>query len=257
MLNTNISTLLKSSYYCFIGVKITNYMSKKEITQRPDLLSNFYSKCKDFLQTSFIQLKKRYDFNDPVLPLLNYLNPKEALSNMARESTPSIQNLIQKLPRIDNSENEKEIQVIDDQCRSLPLGSFSSVITEEKETDKFWSKLYNYKHDEIVPYKELAKFFLSVLSLPHSNADCERMFSKINRTKTSSRNRMITDTVSASLMACELLSNSSNSNSNKKGNCITFKPTIQMLKLIQSNTLYPNENDDNETEEINLSLFHN
>lgn len=254
MLNTNVLTLLKSSYYCFIGVKITNYMSKKEITQRPDLLCNFYSKCKDFLQTSCIQLKKRYDFNDPVLPLLNCLNPKEALSNMARESTPSIQNLIQKLPRIVNSENE--IQVIDDQWRSLPLESFSSVITEEKETDKFWSKLYNYKNNEIVPFKELAKFFLSVLSLPHSNADCERMFSKINRTKTSFRNRMITDTVSASLMACELLSNSSNSDSNKKGNCITFKPTIQMLKLMQSNTLYPNGNDDNETEEINSSLFH-
>lgn len=166
---------------------------------------------------------------------------------MARESTPSIQNLIKKLPRIVNSENENEIQVLDDQWRSLPLESFTSVITEEKETDKFWSKLYNYKHDEIVPYKELAKFFLSVLSLPHSNADCERMFSKINRTKTSSRNRMITDTVSASLMVCELLSNSSNSDSNKKGNCITFKPTIQMFKLMQSNTLYPNENDDNET----------
>ncbi|KAF0706144.1 Zinc finger protein, partial [Aphis craccivora] len=81
-----------------------------------------------------------------------------------------------------NSENE--IQVIDDQWRSLPLESFSSVITEEKENDKFCSKLYNYKNNEIVPFKELAKFFLSVLSLPYSNADCERMFSKINRTKT-------------------------------------------------------------------------
>lgn len=67
--------------------------------------------------------------------------------NMARESTPSITNLIQKLPRIVNSENENEIQVLDDQWRSLPLESFTSVITEEMETDTFWSKLYNYKHD--------------------------------------------------------------------------------------------------------------
>lgn len=232
-------------------------MSKKEIPQRPDLLSNFYFKCKDFLQTSCIQLKKRYDFNDPVLFLLNCLNPKEVLSNTARESTSSIQNLIQRLPRIVNSENENEIQVLDDQWRSLSLESFTNVITEEKDTDKFWSKLYNYKHDEIFPYKELAKFFLSVLSLPHSNADCERMFSKINRTKTTSRNRMITDTVSATLMACELLCNSNHSDADKQGNCITFKPTIQMFKLMQSNTLYQNENYDNETDELYSSLFHN
>ncbi|KAL4103822.1 hypothetical protein QTP88_019157 [Uroleucon formosanum] len=85
------------------------------------------------------------------------------------------------------------------------------------------------------------------------------MFNKINRTKTSSRNRTITDTVSALLMVCELLSNSSNFGCNKKGNCITFKPTIQMFKLMQSNTLYPNENYDNETtvKYIKLFLFEN
>jgi len=106
-------------------------VSKKEIIQRPDLLVDFYSKCKDFLQIGCIQLKKRYDFSDPVLPLLNYLNPKEALSNIARNSIPSILNLILKLPRIIDPKNENEIQVLDNQWRSLPLESFPSVITDE------------------------------------------------------------------------------------------------------------------------------
>lgn len=137
------------------------------------------------------------------------------------------------------------------QCRDK---SFPSLITDEKDTDAFWAKLYNYKHDgcEIVPFKELAKFSLSVLLLPHSNADCERMFSKINRTNTTTRNRMITSTVSATLMACELLSNS-HSTAGKKVTCITFEPTKKMFKLMNSDNLYQN---DNETEALSSSLFH-
>jgi hypothetical protein len=40
-------------------------------------------------------------------------------------------------------------------------------------------------------FKKLAIYVLTILSLPHSNADNERVFSKVNLIKTKSRNRLI------------------------------------------------------------------
>lgn len=184
------------------------------------------------------------------------MNPKNALSSCARESTPLLLKLISMLPRIVHKEKENEIQILDDQWRSLPLENLPKIITEEKDTDKFWVLLLNFKHEgsSIAIYKELSEFVLSILSLPHSNAECERLFSKVNRTKTKSRNSMITSTVSASLMTSECISNS-NSNQGEKGTCFSFELTKKMLKLMNSDNLYKNENVNHETNDFTL-LFH-
>ena len=49
------------------------------------------------------------------------------------------------------------------------------------------------------PYKELNELAFNVLSLPHSNAEVERLFSQLNIVKSKLRNRLKTDTVNAIL----------------------------------------------------------
>lgn len=163
-----------------------------------------------FLRTSCLELKKRYDFDDSLLPILDILSPKTALSAEMRSIYPSILSLTSKLPRI-AGDNEKYLQQLDDQWRKLPFVQFSSNINTEIEPDKFWAKLTKFKDsDSDEPeYYVISSFALKVLSLPHSNADCERLFSKINRVKTKSRNRLITKTVAATVLTSELISNSS------------------------------------------------
>lgn len=46
--------------------------------------------------------------------------------------------------------------------------------------DVFWHHVFEMKtREESPPFFNLARFMLEMLSVPHSNADCERIFSHI------------------------------------------------------------------------------
>lgn len=140
-----------------------------------------------------------------------------------------------KLPKL-VGENEDYSQKLDDQWRRLPFTRFSSDIIEETEPNKFWAKvgIFNESGETESEYYLLFKFSLEVLSLPHSNADSERLFNKISRVKTKSKNKLITETVAATLGTNELISNSSDT----KGFCSTFKPPSSMLSRITTTYLF-------------------
>lgn len=74
----------------------------------------------------------------------------------------------------------------------------------DNDPDVFWTYLYRLEDGQ---FHSLAHFALNVMAFPHSNAQCERIFSKINCTKTKSRNRMICKTVSATLTTSECIKN--------------------------------------------------
>lgn len=236
---------IKNQSEIYFGVKIMSYITMDCIKIRPDLLKDFYSKCVDFLQVSCVQIKKRYNFSDSILPLLNILTPSVALSVEKRSeynANESITCLTLKLPRI---VNDSSLQTIDDQWRLLSLVALSDNIINEKETDKFWVLLKNLESGQ---FYELAMFALSVMSLPHSNASCERIFSKINRVKTKSRNKLITNTVSSTIMASECIKKNENC-------CYNFQPWKEMFDSMTSSNLYPKKTEAvDEIDDFDLDL---
>lgn len=165
----------------YLGVQ--SYSNKSEITARPDLCDEFYNRCRTFMQVACTEVKKRWDFNDPVLSKIGILNPKRALSLVTREMTPSIAPLATLLPRVVPSNGQRLLQDLDDQWRKLPLVEFPEAIAKEEQTDIFWGKLHAFEN----PFGEkefatLSEFAINALCLPHSNADCERVFqSKFNK----------------------------------------------------------------------------
>ncbi|RUS87864.1 hypothetical protein EGW08_004397 [Elysia chlorotica] len=58
-------------------------------------------------------------------------------------------------------------------------------VIEEKRMDKPWNILLNYENkiDKSTPIKNLAKVALAVLSIPHSNAAAERIFSLVRKNR--------------------------------------------------------------------------
>lgn len=115
----------------------------------------------------------------PVLSHIVALKPKNAMSSAFREELPTLLPLLSALPRL---VNEESMQMIDDQWRRLPYAS--AILSEECKTifepDRFWFKVLSSKSEaEVSEFKELASFALGALSIPHSNADCERVFSKV------------------------------------------------------------------------------
>lgn len=100
---------------------------------------------------------------------------------------------------------------------------------------------------------ELPDFALSVLSLPHSNADCERIFSNVNAIKTKYRNKLVTETINGTLLTKQCIQGGRN----EMKNCINFNPSKAMLNSRQSNILYPKKlllDDDNITIDVCYSI---
>jgi len=81
------------------------------------------------------------------------------------------------------------------------------------------------KEDEnIQKFKFLTAFMLSILSLPHSNAACERLFSQVNDIKTKKRNKSITRTIKGNILAQQSIQRSGT-------NCVDFIPSKDMSKM--------------------------
>ncbi|KAL4721012.1 hypothetical protein ACJJTC_016783 [Scirpophaga incertulas] len=67
-------------------------------------------------------------------------------------------------------------------------------------TVEFWAEVIDYKDAAgNNPFSELAAFATKLLSLPHSNADIERVFSQVNLVKSKLRNSLHTTTLNAIL----------------------------------------------------------
>lgn len=107
-----------------------------------------------------------------------------------------------------------------------------------------WKIMNHCNETKTYEFTELCDFVLAVLSLPHANADCERIFSSINGLKTKIRSKLITDTVSGVLHTKQCITSGRES----KQNCTNFEPTSDMLSRMTSKSLYIKANEEKEIE---------
>lgn len=97
--------------------------------------------------------------------------------------------------------------------------SFDSSVS----VDKFWSDILRRDKNN---FPDLAKFALDILSLPHSNAQWERGFSKLNLFKTKTRSRLNIDTINSALLTSD--------GTKRQNSCIQFKPSKEMVAQINN-----------------------
>lgn len=72
------------------------------------------------------------------------------------------------------------------QWQSINLLSWN----EKQNTKKFWYEVHNFRNcANVNPFEELSGFALELLIIPHSNAEVERLFNKMNFIKNKIRNR--------------------------------------------------------------------
>lgn len=149
-----------------------------------------------------MEIRKRFNFDDETWKQISALKPSNAMRGTFRKSVPSLLSLMQKLPRL---VDEQEYQNIDDEWRKLPDYELPPHISISDNADTFWHNLYHSdKVDQIYyRFKNVSKFALNAISLPHSNAECERIFSSVNLIKTKTRNKLVTPTVNGLLLASQ------------------------------------------------------
>ncbi|KAK3931743.1 Zinc finger protein 862, partial [Frankliniella fusca] len=186
----------------YLGVKVLKGFSEPPISNHPDKVNMekcFRDRCKAFLVKGCTEMRQRFDFNsNSPFARMACLSPAEAMS---RTKEPTLLHLIETVPRICDPNDLDRVQQLDDQWQLLDKREFTDGM-KEMEVDDFWITVRDYTDlDGKQIFKELDTFALHVLSLPHSNAACERCFSKINLIKTKIRNRMMTETLNGLLLA--------------------------------------------------------
>lgn len=211
----------------YLGVKVLNELNSDQL--RPDLKQFFLQKCREFLSKLCSELKKRFHFQNNFLKKLTIFKPKNVRSV---NQLFSLVNYFQEFKRC--VVDDAKVQYIDDEWRLLPKYVFKEKeINFEDDIDKFWVNLYNFKSEGTNEYifRNVAQFVLNILSLPHSNAQCERVFSQVNLIKTKQRNRLITSTINGSLLASQEVKKNFES-------CVLFKPNQSMLKKMVKSVIY-------------------
>lgn len=158
--------------------KINDLRTKHLLSQSEEnMLRN---RCRNFLLSLFKQLKQRLPENLTILKnvslfsVTNILQPVKDITKYCE--------VIKYLGASDKVLTEAEYQ----------LGKINLVDWKNKtDTEAFWSEVKDFKDASGEnPFSELFECAISAITLPHSNADIERVFSTMNYVKSKLRNKM-------------------------------------------------------------------
>lgn len=134
---------------------------------------------------------------------------------------------------------EDRITEIERQWQNLTLVKWNA-----RTTFELWIEVKSYKDSsDSCPFKELAEVAINILSLPHSNAEIERVFSQLNIVKNKQRNRMKVNLINSILAIRAGLRR-------LKTNCFNYELPNDVLNLIGTKASY----DDTLTEEFEMYI---
>ncbi|KAG6439431.1 hypothetical protein O3G_MSEX000767 [Manduca sexta] len=177
------------------------------------------------------QLKTRLPLSN-VFKDLQFLDPQ----NVVYKDFVSTVNIANKFPNI---VDENNLQKVDGEFREIKFdksvtdllesgGSSTSTILS---VDKFWGAIGKMVDANGAPkYLNITNLAKALLCFPMSNASCERIFSQLNLNKTKIRNRFLNKHVSALLTIKEGIK--------EHGDCVSFKPTKEMIKKMSIKSMY-------------------
>lgn len=171
----------------YLGFKVESKLSEIRETNRFSTQDEeqFRDKCVKFTVELIKQLKQRLPENYNVLKKVNQLS----VSNTLRQVKERITSLVREM-----GHSEDFIAKVETQWVNVSL-----VPWEKKDnTISFWSEVLKYQDAAgNNPFIELCSFALSMISLPWSNGEVERVFSQLNIVKNKARNRLHNTTTNA------------------------------------------------------------
>ena len=211
----------------YMGAKVALCLPTQEYRQRAPDVQHFLKRVQEFYIEAASQIKKRFPIGDPIIEMLQVLDPAVSHSKF-----PSLVPLAAKFPNIIP---ESRLQLLDNEWRKLFLVSLP-FDSEDMEPEEFWGRLNKIIDGTGAPqFDVLCAFMQTLLCLPHANVDVERVFSSVSSIKTKARNRLHTKTVHALLKVKQGVKAS--------GGCVKFSPPGEARKRMSSDILYATTSD--------------
>lgn len=175
--------------------KIVADLSKKDQKQ-------FYVNIRKYLCRVCNYILHKFPIKDEVV-----LHAKVAdVSRLPHASFSDIKFFLNRFPILSklilqDNDIDAAVDIIQTQFCSLQLEDLEEVKKIER-IDTQWSFIGKIKSaDGNLKYSDISKVMLAILTLPHSNAECERIFSIVTKTKTKFRPNLSDDTLEKVLLA--------------------------------------------------------
>jgi hypothetical protein len=156
------------------------------LSNLPEEIQNSIRKsCLEFLTTAATDLQDRFPLNDPFFESLKFLKPEIALSLTKPEQLHSLKIVSSKFNSLENI----NVTAIDIEWKKIAINFSESYVEKQKflegSIEDFWHSLKNYKNfQDEYEYRNFAKLAHLCMSLSHSNAETERVFSVVTDVKT-------------------------------------------------------------------------
>lgn len=186
IMKTNVESNLDPKPY--LGYEFEKTVEKMLQAEQLDVESEkvLRKRCVSFIVKLISQLRQRLPDNLETLQKIELLSVQYARSALKNQITPLLESMLVP-PAL--------IGKIEYQWTAINLIDWKSTTTTE-----FWIEVSKYRDAlDTNPFEELSKFAISMLVLPHSNADVERVFSQMNIVKSKIRNKMKPEMVNSIL----------------------------------------------------------
>ncbi|XP_024872448.1 uncharacterized protein LOC112455009 [Temnothorax curvispinosus] len=151
------------------------------------------SRCLSFYITALEEMIKRLPYNNEMFRELTFLDPSIALSDESRLTFPDLRNVARHFQISD-------ITALACEWRTLPIvfNDADKIHLANLELDDMWNNIFQKKNLNGEPsFPNLENLVHAVMSLPHSNAEAERIFSIVTDVKNKKRNRLDVATLDA------------------------------------------------------------
>lgn len=201
----------------FLGHSLHTYFQSEGIRDRVSMIMDVRTRCRQFLVTMCCEIKRRFPLGDKLWKLSSYLTPTKALDSQSKLELTTLGNLVKEVPRI----YQGDIDQLDDEWRLLPWHPFPDNIKRYDASQFYRAVMEAEDLQGNKMFKLLGNFALHILSLPTSNADAERLFSRINLMKTKVRNSLQNTSIISLISLAECVK--------AQGGCHQFNPSQAMI----------------------------
>ena len=187
-----LSYNVKANSDLIIGEDATKFIADKDQNcLKPRRIEEFFEGVVTYFQTLCDYLMVKLPLNDPLLAAAEVVDVELQSSSKLSD----IHFFMDRYPCLISTTKD----IILEQFSEYQFTDISSCKSDR--IDLTWSNIGNMKDlDGSFKFKELSLFMLGILTIPHSSAHCERIFSCVRKNRTEQRSCLGDDTLEALLV---------------------------------------------------------
>ncbi|XP_062550541.1 uncharacterized protein LOC134215347 [Armigeres subalbatus] len=169
----------------YLGVKVAAVLDSPSHNIDSERLLDVQNRCTRFYKELVQQMLNRFQLENDMFKSVSILTPSAIISGKG----VSLSTVLKHFPTVILT---NEWQNIDNEFNEIKCLDFKALgLSEHTNDEEFWLKIFDIQtNDGKIKFPLMAKLMKAILSLPHSSAAAERIFSAQNLNKTKLRNKL-------------------------------------------------------------------